>query len=483
MAKILIINPNKWGRGITFLWMASHSALLKKHNHEVKLFDCTFYESWSENETKYNSANKMYKKTDYASYIKYKKNDLRSDLQNTIDNFSPDIIFWSSISSHIHSEGEYVNIQYGHDLLNDIKLSKIKKITGGLQATADPKKIFSLFKNIDYLIRGETEMVLLEIANKLDNGKNIDDTDGLAYINNNKVITNQKQKIIPDLDVMSPYDYSIFEEQTFFRPYNGEVLKAVDFEISRGCIYSCSYCVETVIQKYYSFDEHNPKTGAIKNFKNYHRSKSPEMVFEEIKNLNKNYGISLFRCQDTNFLTINKAVLEKLSELINNSNLDIKLYIETRPEGINEKTVKLLKKLKVDGVGMGVELSDQDFREKNLNRFANQEKTINAFKLLKENGIKRTAYNVIGFPEQNENSIIQTINFNKQINPDNITLAFYTPYIGTQQYDKAVSTKEYDSYNFNADNVLRSTTKSKKISSETLNYYKKNFVDLVRCEK
>ena len=326
-------------------------------------------------------------------------------------------------------------------------------------------------------------MVLLEIANKLDNGKNIDDTDGLAYINNNKVITNQKQKIIPDLDVMSPYDYSIFEEQTFFRPYNGEVLKAVDFEISRGCIYSCSYCVETVIQKYYSFNEHNPKTGAIKNFKKYHRSKSPEMVFEEIKNLNKNYGISLFRCQDTNFLTINKAVLEKLGELINDSKLDIKLYIETRPEGINEKTVKLLKKLKVDGIGMGVELSDQDFREKNLNRFANQEKTINAFKLLKENGIKRTAYNVIGFPEQDENSIIQTINFNKQINPDNITLAFYTPYIGTKQYDRAVSTKEYDSYNFSADNILRSTTKSKKISLETLNYYKKNFVDLVRCEK
>ena len=196
-----------------------------------------------------------------------------------------------------------------------------------------------------------------------------------------------------------------------------------------------------------------------------------------------NYGINLFRCQDTNFLTINKGLLEELGELINNSDLDIKLYIETRPEGINEKTVKLLKKLKVDGVGMGVELSDQDFREKNLNRFANQEKTINAFKLLKENKIKRTAYNVIGFPDQDEDSIIQTIKFNKLINPDNITLAFYTPYIGTKQYDRAVSTNEYDSYNFNADNILRSTTKSKKISIETLSYYKKNFVDLVRSEK
>ena len=87
MAKILIINPNKWGRGITFLWMASHSALLKKFNHEVKLFDCTFYEHWSENEIKFNSENKMYKKSDYENYIKYKKNDVKSDLKNTINSF------------------------------------------------------------------------------------------------------------------------------------------------------------------------------------------------------------------------------------------------------------------------------------------------------------------------------------------------------------------------------------------------------------
>ena len=30
MAKILFINPNKWGRGITPIWVASHSGLLKK---------------------------------------------------------------------------------------------------------------------------------------------------------------------------------------------------------------------------------------------------------------------------------------------------------------------------------------------------------------------------------------------------------------------------------------------------------------------
>ena len=46
MAKILLLNPNKWGRGITTIWVASHSSILKQSQHQVKLFDCTFYKDW-----------------------------------------------------------------------------------------------------------------------------------------------------------------------------------------------------------------------------------------------------------------------------------------------------------------------------------------------------------------------------------------------------------------------------------------------------
>ena len=49
MAKILLINPNKWGRGITHIWIASHSGILKKNNHKVEFFDSSFYQDWSVN--------------------------------------------------------------------------------------------------------------------------------------------------------------------------------------------------------------------------------------------------------------------------------------------------------------------------------------------------------------------------------------------------------------------------------------------------
>ena len=328
---------------------------------------------------------------------------------------------------------------------------------------------------------GESEFVLKEFADKIKSGNQISDINGSSHIKGKKITINPKQKIIDSLDKFSPYNYDIFDDQVFFRPYNGEVVRAVDYELSRGCIYSCSYCVETVIQKYYGFEESSSKTGAIKNFKSYLRNKSANVIFDEITYLVKKKNINFIRCQDTNFLTNDRKILMELANKIKKSDLNFRIYIETRPEGINDLSVELLKDLKVDGVGMGIELAGEDFREESLNRFASQEKTILAFKLLKKNGIKRTSYNVIGFPDQNEESILQTIEFNKLLNPDNITVAYYSPYVGTGQQKKGVDTETFSEYEFDADAALRSKSKSKELSTEKLDYYKQNFVKLSRA--
>ena len=250
--------------------------------------------------------------------------------------------------------------------------------------------------------------------------------------------------------------------------------------MSRGCIYACEYCVETVIQSYYGFNEVSSGTGTILNSNKYLRHKSAERIFQEIISLHNDYGIRLFRCQDTNFLTINRLTLKKLGEMIEESDLNIMLYIETRPEGINETSLKLLKKLKVDGVGMGIELSTQDFREEKLRRYADQEKIIKAFELLKKHNINRTAYNIIGLPEQDEDSIIETINFNRLLNPDNMTVAFYSPYIGTQQQKKGNELGYFDDYEYHVDSALRSLNKHSLVDVKKLEYYKKNFVSFVK---
>ena len=468
--KILFVNPSKWGRGITPIWIASHVSLLRKNKYECDLFDCTFYSDWSDYEIKVNTDNLQFQESKYLDVIKFKKN-IYEDLNKKIYEFKPDIVFWSALSSHIHGEGEYVNIDQGYDLLKKIKKNFLM-ICGGIQATVNPNLILDKYNNIDIVISGESEKVLLEICKSENN--QFDKIKGLTFRKNNKKIFNTgKQEIFNDLDFLCNYDYSVFDDQVFLRPYNGKIVRAVDYEISRGCIYTCAYCVETVIQKYYDLDEHN-SNGTLLKPKNYLRNKSAKKIFEELKYIVNNFQIELFRCQDTNFLTIDRSTLIELSDLIDNSDLKIKLYIETRPEGINEKSIELLKKLKVDGVGMGIEMSDNTFRKGTLNRHVDQDRIVKAFQLLANHGINRTAYNIIGLPDQTEESIVSTIEFNIKLNPDVSSVAYYSVYSGTNLGDKNKINYEENLNNMDAQ-IRSKIINHSKIDKNLFKFYKNNF--------
>ena len=166
--------------------------------------------------------------------------------------------------------------------------------------------------------------------------------------------------------------------------------------------------------------------------------------------------------------------------MIDSSGMDFKLYIETRPEGINDKSIELLKMLKVDGVGMGVEAAEEDYREISLNRFADQKKIVRAFSFLRKAGIRSTAYNVIGFPGQGENSIINTIKFNIELNPSNITVAFYSPFIGTSLQSSSANDGLFDEYVYSTDPQLRSLSAEGDQRIDMLSFYKREFSKLVR---
>lgn len=479
MARIMLINPNRWGRGITSLWIPSHAATLKRRGHEVALFDATFYRDWALNETGYNTANLQYKPSDYEQRVKYSDTPVARALQASIDAFGPDIIFWSALSSQLHGEGEYVNLEYGYRLVDQVDVpGAALLVVSGLQATAEPALTEKRFPKLDYLVRGESELVLADIADRLGDPQAIHLLAGVCYREDGGLKVNERQPRL-ELASLPAYDYSLFDDQVFLRPYNGQTVRAADFEFSRGCPYTCTYCVETVIQGYYGFIQ-SAGNGVLKGAKDYLRAKKPENIVAEMAWLHEERGVTLFRCQDTNFLTIDRKVLTRVAEEIERRDWNIRLYIETRPDGINAASAALLKRLRVDGVGMGIELAAEGFREAHLNRYSPMERITNAFAVLREAGIKRTAYNIIGLPEQDESMVLSTIQFNRDLDPDNITVAFYSPFLGTKLQHKGVEIRDFDDYEYNVDAQLRTLSKSTGVSKELLEFYKANFVRLAR---
>jgi len=478
MAKILLLNPGRWGRGITTIWVASHSAALKAKGHAVELFDATFFADWTHNENSFNTANRQYRPSDYEQQVRFEQRPVAEALQECLDRFKPDVVFWAALSSHIHGEGEYAAIQFGHELMGKVHTSAVK-ICGGLQPTAAPAETAARFPGIDYMIGGESELVLPVVVAALMAGAALDQLPGLIRRTGDGVTVGPRQPIISDLDAIGPYDYSLFSDQTLLRPYIGEVVRGVDYELSRGCPFTCGYCVETVIQRYYSFTEATSR-GGLRGADSYLRHKSAARIFEEMSGLYTQRGVTLFRCQDTNFLTIHRPTLNELADRIQAADLPIKLYIETRPEGISSGSVDLLKRLRVDGVGMGIELATQQFRENFLNRFSNQTAIVKAFELLRQAGIRRTAYNIIGIPDQTEESILDTVEFNRLLDPDNVTVAFFSPYLGTDQQRRGAEKGYFLDYEFDLDAQLRTMTHHSVLSEPLLAFYKRNFVRLVR---
>jgi hypothetical protein len=480
MAKVLLINPNKWGRGITPIWIPAHVAALRQSGHTVTLFDATFYENWTVSELDYNTANQQYRPTEYAGYVTFRDEDVIAALQQVVADFQPDLIFWSALSSHIHGEGEYVNIQYGYDLLKSLATGALF-ITAGLQATASPQQVLDRFPRVDFLIAGESDLVLPAVARSASDRDRIAEIPGvIGRSGSHTCAAAPRQPIIANLDDIGEYDYTVFEPQVLWRPYNGTVVRAVDYEMSRGCIYACSYCVETVVQRYYGLDEFSPNSGALLRPTSYLRNKSAQRVFDELTFLHTELGVELIRCQDTNFLTINRRMLNALADLLEGSALDVKLYIETRVDRMRPGDFPLLKRLQVDGIGTGIELSSESFRKDRLNRHADTRQLVDNFAKLREFGIRRTTYNIIGLPQETEEMILDTIEFNRSLQPDNITVAFYSPYLGTPEAQRGRDDAYFDDYEYHVDGQLRTVSKSSLVDAKTLNFYKTHFVELVR---
>ena len=500
LSKILLINPSRWGRGITPIWIASHTAYLKQHSHDVQLFDCTFFEEWAYDEHKFNTDNKQYQQSDYRIICPLLSDNVFAKASEAISKCQPDIIFWNAISSHIHGEGEYANFEHGLTLLSNVRAILPEKsilVGAGIQLTGARREgIMHESDNLmDMHILGESEIVLTRIADLIDSfPAQLPKKHKLTEIESSlcsRYKCHRPCNSIIELSEISPvalkdspsYDYSIFPENTLYRSYQGKIIRAVDYEFSRGCPYTCSYCVETVIQAHYGFTTKN-HLGVLEDTDKYLRSKNLEIVKEEITYLVEKRGISMLRCQDTNFLSVNRSLVNAFAEWKVLQYPDLKLYVETRPESINIHSVNLLHRLNVCGVGMGIEMASEDTRASQLERFVDTEKIVRAFKLLREKNIRRTAYNIIGIPGQTEEEIKQTIAFNSLIDPDDITVAFYSAYKGTKQAHIGEDSQEYTQMSNEVDGQLRSNLilGSTSLSLEKLNYYKSAFVDLVSLE-
>ena len=130
------------------------------------------------------------------------------------------------------------NIETTLELVKLLKKVKpeIVIILGGPEVSYQAGELLKETPEIDYIVLGEGELTMKSLLEALANGQTMANIPGLAYRKQGGIIAEEPQ-VVPDLGVL-PFPYSN-DEMSLLRD------KIIYYESSRGCPFSCQYCLSS----------------------------------------------------------------------------------------------------------------------------------------------------------------------------------------------------------------------------------------------
>lgn len=175
---------------------------------------------------------------------------------------------------------------------------------------------------------------------------------------------------------------------------------------SRGCPYHCSFCSKIT-----------------KGF----RMQSAERTVDEILHVNKQYGFEAFMIFDDVFI-IDKNRLSIMADLLKDKDFLFRCF--GRANLIDDEVCKLLKRLRVVEVGVGIESGSNLILEKNL-KGTTRDMNLKAIQRLHEHGIRAKAFLIIGLPGETISTIAETSSWITEARPDDIDISVFQPLPGS----------------------------------------------------
>lgn len=319
--------------------------------------------------------------------------------------------------------GSIVDFHYENEVAKHIKEKRPKAKIGFFGSFPSVRP--DLFKEADFVIKGEVESFFLYEFPGLSDKKN------LPEIIEVKKALDLNDLPSPDFDGFPIKNYSYFpavKEKPFL------VLQA-----SKGCPYLCFYyCPYGMIQG------------------QEYRTRKAEKVFEDVAHLISKYKIRALQFRDPTF-GIDKDQVKKFCQLIILNKVKIKFGIETRLDLLNKEILELMFKAGLRNLNVGIETAEEEvarLNKRQLVQTKHQEEIIDYCKKL---GIKISAFYIFGLQGDTEESIKKTIGYALKLNTNIAQFTISCPYPGTLYYKNLKDKNliiENDLEKFNAYNVV-----------------------------
>lgn len=322
----------------------------------------------------------------------------------------------------------YTNLMTKLNVLKVIKfirseqnLNHTKIILGGPEVRNHTENFLNY--GADFIIIGEGEETTLELVKALEIvdastplSMAISNIKGLAYLENEKVITTPERALIKDINNL-PFPA---REKIDFRPYlNGwkthHGYSMMSVNTMRGCPYTCKWCSRAVYGGTY-------------------RRRSPQLVAQEMKHIKDTYNPDMIWFVDDVF-TIHHKWLTEFAEEVKKQDAVIPYEIISRADRLNEEVIKTLKDSGCFRVWVGAESGSQKIIDA-MDRRVDVMQTREMIRLAKQHGLEAGTFIMLGYPGETKHDIKETIEHLVQSNPSQYTITIAYPIKGTELYNE-----------------------------------------------
>jgi hypothetical protein len=271
---------------------------------------------------------------------------------------------------------------------------------------------------LDYVIHNEPDDTVYELAT----GKPEESVLGLSWRREGVWQENPERPFLKELDKLPfpKWELLPYKKYAIPRSSNAGPLAFLPILSSRGCPFGCHYCP-------YPLGQGLP-----------FRYRSPRNVVDEIEHLVKDLGIEYILFRDPMFSLRQDRVVEICNEILKRG-LNFKWKCETRPDCIDEATLRIMAAAGCNGINFGVESAEMQI-QKNVGRKPISRKLIiERVALCRTLGIKTFCFFIIGLPGDTAQTILETIGFALRLRANWVQFNAASPIIGTKLRDWAVS--------------------------------------------
>jgi len=286
-----------------------------------------------------------------------------------------------------------------------------KVLMGGPHATFADREILIDEKAVDIIVRGEGEETIVELAKQAPNMQKLGDVKGISFRKENQIIQTVNRPFIQDLDSLPrpAYKYVPMEK---YRITGKTLLPIIT---SRGCPFQCSFCV------------------ASQMFGQRFRMRSSKNVLDELEWLRDEYGAEGIAFQDDT-LTFDKRRATEICDGIIERRINLPWGCGTRADVVTKEVLAKMAKAHCNETMFGIESGCQRMRAV-LKKGVTNEQCWNAIKWAKEAGMFVTVSVILGYPGETKESLQETLDFARKLEPDDVWLCHATPYPGTYLRD------------------------------------------------